>query len=120
LYQQTLQLREKVLGKEHVDTRHSKNTLALVLDQQGKHNEAEKLYQQTLQFMEGAPEDPNTLDCMNNLAVLLYNQGEYDEAEKLHRQTLQLKEKVLGKEHPSTLQSMSNLDLVLKSQSKND
>jgi len=33
----------------------------------------------------------------------------------MHRQTLQLKEKVLGKEHPSTLDSMNNLALVLSS-----
>jgi hypothetical protein len=36
----------------------------------------------------------------------------------MHRQALQLKEKVLGKEHPSTLNSMDNLALVLHSQGK--
>ncbi|EXL45099.1 hypothetical protein FOCG_13862 [Fusarium oxysporum f. sp. radicis-lycopersici 26381] len=32
----------------------------------------------------------------------------------MHRETLELKEKVLGKEHPSTLDSMNNLALVLR------
>ena len=36
----------------------------------------------------------------------------------MHRQTLELREKVLGLEHPSTLDSMNNLALVLDSQGK--
>ncbi|KAK1973898.1 acyl transferase/acyl hydrolase/lysophospholipase, partial [Colletotrichum cereale] len=44
--------------------------------------------------------------------------GKYREAEKMHRQTLELKEKVLGSENPSTLDSMNNLALVLRSQGK--
>ena len=34
----------------------------------------------------------------------------------MHRRTLELKEKVLGREHPSTLDSMNNLAEVLRSQ----
>ncbi|KAK4221858.1 hypothetical protein QBC38DRAFT_520909 [Podospora fimiseda] len=33
----------------------------------------------------------------------------YEEAEQMHRQALQLREKVLGKEHPSTLTSINDL-----------
>lgn len=44
--------------------------------------------------------------------------GKYDEAEEMHRQTLELSEKVLGQEHPSTLDSMNNLALVLDNQGK--
>jgi hypothetical protein len=40
------------------------------------------------------------------------------EAEAMHRQTLALSEKVLGKEHLSTLASMNNLAGVLDSQGK--
>ena len=58
---------------------------------------------------------------------LLFNIGEcfrisskYTEAEQMYRQTLELREKVLGQEHPSTLDSMNNLALVLDSQGKYD
>jgi tetratricopeptide (TPR) repeat protein len=44
--------------------------------------------------------------------------GKYVEAEKMHRQALQLKEKVLGAEHPKTLDSMNNLACVLNNQGK--
>ena len=44
--------------------------------------------------------------------------GKYDAAEPLYRETLELSEKVLGKEHPNTLQSMNNLALLFESQGK--
>ncbi|KAH6652260.1 hypothetical protein BKA67DRAFT_573430 [Truncatella angustata] len=40
--------------------------------------------------------------------------GKYDEAEQIHRQALELKKSVLGVKHPSTLDSMNNLALVLR------
>ncbi|KAK4224628.1 hypothetical protein QBC38DRAFT_484983, partial [Podospora fimiseda] len=49
---------------------------------------------------------------------VLDRQVKYEEAEKMHRQALQLFEKVLGKEHPSTLSSMGNLVGVLNDQGK--
>lgn len=55
---------------------------------------------------------------MNNLAGVLSSQGDYAAAEAMHRQTLLLRERVLGKEHPSTLTSMNNLAYVLDKQEK--
>jgi hypothetical protein len=49
----------------------------------------------------------------------LSRQGKCAEAEKMHRETLALKEKALGKGHPLTMASMSNLALILKAQSHN-
>ncbi|RKK79586.1 hypothetical protein BFJ71_g16170 [Fusarium oxysporum] len=115
LYRETLEAREKALGKEHPDTLDSMNNLANVLGKMGEYEEAEKMYRETLEAREKVlgKEHPNTLDSMNNLAVVLGNMGEYEEAEKMYRETLELTEKVLGKEHPDTLSSMNNLALVL-------
>lgn len=44
--------------------------------------------------------------------------GQYQAAQLKYRRALQLHEKVLGKEHPDTLDSMSNLALVLDSLGK--
>ena len=55
---------------------------------------------------------------MNYLAIVHGSQGKYDEAEKLPRQTLKLREKLLGKEHPNTLDSMNYLAIVLGRQGK--
>ncbi|KAI1439327.1 P-loop containing nucleoside triphosphate hydrolase protein, partial [Annulohypoxylon stygium] len=51
-----------------------------------------------------------------NVAASHYILGKYNEAEQMYRQTLELKERVLGRENPSTLNSMNNLALVLDSQ----
>ena len=120
LGRQALQLREKVLGKEHPDTLASITNLALSLGQQGKFVEAEALGRQTLQLKEKVlgKEHPDTLASINNLALSFRLQGKFAEAEALDRQTLQLKEKVLGKEHPDTLTSMMGLASSLRSQGK--
>jgi hypothetical protein len=49
---------------------------------------------------------------------VLRNQGHYEEAEQIYREVVQVREKVLGKEHPSRLTSMNNLALVLSNQGK--
>ena len=50
----------------------------------------------------------------------LENRGRYDAAETLAEQALRWRDKVLGKEHPSTLTSMDNLGVVLWRQGRYD
>jgi Tfp pilus assembly protein PilF len=78
------------------------NNLALVLDSQGKYEEAEAMHRQTLATSEKVlgHEHPSTLTSMNNLAGVLNSQGKYEEAEVMHRQTLATREKMLRHEHP--------------------
>ncbi|RYP79040.1 hypothetical protein DL771_000018 [Monosporascus sp. 5C6A] len=119
IYRQTIELEEKLLGKEHPSTLASMNNLAEVLKCQGKYKEAEVMHRQTLELEKVLSEEhPSTLGSMNNLAEVLRYQGKYEEAEVIYRQTLELREKVLGKEHPSTLSSMNNLANVLDSLGK--
>ena len=49
-----LEGKEKALGKEHPDTLISVNNLALVLQYQGKHEEAEQMNRRALQGREKA------------------------------------------------------------------
>jgi len=53
-----------------------------------------------------------------NLALVLSSQGKYPEAKQIHWQTLELREMVLGRKHPNTLNSMNNLALVFRRQGK--
>jgi tetratricopeptide (TPR) repeat protein len=98
------------------------NRFASFSSSQGKYDEAEPMYRETLELTEKAlgKEHPQTLVSMNNLASLLARQGKYDEAEPMYRETLELTEKALGKEHPHTLVSMNNLAYLLESQGKYD
>ncbi|KAG7429090.1 Kinesin light chain [Fusarium oxysporum f. sp. raphani] len=120
LYRETLEVKEKVLGKEHPSTLDSMNNLALVLDSIGEYEEASKMHRETLEVKKKilGKEHPSTLNSMNNLALVLDSMGKYGESEEMHRETLEAMEKVLGKEHPSTLDSMNNLANVLDSMGK--
>ena len=52
LFRQSAQEREKVLGKEHVDTLYSKYELGLTLYKQQKYPEAKQLFRQSVQERE--------------------------------------------------------------------
>jgi tetratricopeptide (TPR) repeat protein len=99
---QATSLWNQVLGPEHPDTLISMSNLAVVLDDQGNHEEAEAIDRLTLAQREKVlgSEHPDTLISMSNLAWVLYNQGKHEEAEAMDRLTLARREKVLGSEHP--------------------
>src|SRR6266852_1614294 len=113
LQQQSMEIRQRVLGPEHPDTLTSMNDLATDLDDSGHYAEAEKLEREALGISRRVlgPEHPGTLRLMNNLATDLDDSDA--EAEKLFRETLDIKRRVLGPEHPDTLLAMSNLAYVL-------
>jgi tetratricopeptide (TPR) repeat protein len=54
-HQQTLELRQKVLGLEHPDTLTSMSHLGAVLSMQGKYVEAEQMHRQTLELGQKVP-----------------------------------------------------------------
>ena len=75
--------REKVLGKEHPDTLTSVSNLALILEYQGMHEEAEAMNRRALNGYEKVlgRKHPHTLTSVNNLVLVLQAQGKYEEAE---------------------------------------
>jgi tetratricopeptide (TPR) repeat protein len=96
----------QVYGDEHPKVATGLNNLAGLLYAQGKYDEAEPLYQQSLAIKRKVcaihlvtsscdhsckvlgEEHPNVAASLNNLAGLLKAQGKYDEAEPLYRQSL--------------------------------
>jgi tetratricopeptide (TPR) repeat protein len=120
MHEGALAIRQVLLGEQDPSTLNSMYSLASMLDDQGKYNEAEAMYRQTMELREtiSGKEHKSTLNCMNNLAVVLERQGKYEEAEMMHQEELELSKRILGKEHPSTLESMNNLAVVLGRQGK--
>jgi tetratricopeptide (TPR) repeat protein len=119
-HRRSLELRKKVLGKEHPHTLTSMNEIGLALSRQGNYAQAEEMHRQTLELREkvSGKEYPETLTSMSNLAQVLGDQGKYAEAEEMHRRTLEMREKVLGKEHLQTLISMNDIGQALFDQGK--
>jgi tetratricopeptide (TPR) repeat protein len=51
---------------------------------------------------------------------MIVDNKKYEEAEQMDRRAVEGREKVLGKEHPSTLTSVNNLAVMLQDQGKYD
>src|ERR1700741_2582461 len=75
--QRALQGYEKAWGPEHTSTLDTVNNLGNLYANQGKMDEAERMYQRALQGYEKAwgPEHTSTLNTVNNLGILYKDQG---------------------------------------------
>ena len=71
LFEETLDIRKRVLGPEHPDTLESMNGLAVSYWSLGQMKAAAQLFKETLEIRKRAlgPEHPDTLQSMNGLAV---------------------------------------------------
>jgi tetratricopeptide (TPR) repeat protein len=59
-------------------------------------------------------------EAIHNLGLLYWNQGKLDKAEEMYERALQGKEKALGRDHTSTLDTVNNLGILYKDQGKLD
>ena len=114
LAQQVLQIRTKLLGKEHRDTATSYNNLALIYRNTGDYAKAKPLYQKSLDIFSDVLGrwHPQTATSLRNLGDLHRLSGDFAKALSLTRQALEIDKKVFGLEHPSTALSLNNLGLV--------
>jgi len=115
LLERAAEIRSQVLGPKNLETLRSKNDLAIILRDEDRSQESEKLARETLEMERRllGPEHPDTLRSMTTLAGAVSNQGRVAEAEKLGRETLEIQRRVLGPDHPDTLTSMNGLAVDL-------
>jgi tetratricopeptide (TPR) repeat protein len=120
LYQRSLAIKEKTLGKDHPGVATSLNNLAGLYDRQRKYAQAELLYQRSLAIFEKAlgKDHPDVATSMNNLAELYDRQRKYAQAEPLYQRSLAIFEKALGTDHPSVATSLNNLANLYLNQRK--
>jgi tetratricopeptide (TPR) repeat protein len=113
--QQSLLLREAVLGPDHADVAASIETLAGLLNGTSRYAEAEPLYRRALAIRERilGPDHIDISYGLTNLALLLETTGRYSEAEALERRALVIREKVLRTYHPDVATALHNLALLL-------
>ncbi|KAH8587243.1 hypothetical protein B0O99DRAFT_747744 [Bisporella sp. PMI_857] len=113
---------ENQMGEERIILDDAILLLGNLYRDQGKLDEAEKMYQRALQGYEMAlgAEHTSTLTTVNNLGNLYTVQGKLDEAEKMYQRALQGYEMALGAEHTSTLNTVNNLGNLYRDQGKLD
>jgi serine/threonine-protein kinase len=89
----------------------SLNDLAIVLQEQGKYEEARVRHDRALELRKKVlgPEHYFVVSSLNNLGTVLGALGKYEEARVAYSNALELREKLLGREHPLVALSYSNL-----------
>ena len=104
-FEESLGLRQRGMGEDHVDTLASKSNLAGALREQGRLDEARFLDECIVEARErllGA-EHPDTLSARAGLAATLARQGHGAEALAMQDGVLDAYLRMLGSEHPLTL-----------------
>ena len=136
LHHQVLAIHEKSLGAEHPTTATSLANLGRVYDLQGKYDDAEKAYRRSLEVREKVlgGEHPDVATSLNNLAKVLQELGKdqqitvsearararsgaalgaLTEVETMFRRALAIQDAKLGRGHPDTANTLSNLGAML-------
>ena len=92
----------------------SLNNLAVLYEYQGRYNDAEPLYLQSLDIRKRQLGDdhPSVATSLNNLALLYESQGKYSEAEDLAKQALVIYQNRLGNENPNTQNAAVTVKLL--------
>ena len=108
---EALDIRAKILGKEHPDYALSLNNLAAYNSSLGDYEEAIKLCTEALNIRERVlgKEHPDYAASLNSLAVYNSKLGDYKEAIRLDTEALNVYEKIYGKEHLDYATSLNNL-----------
>lgn len=90
------------------------NEKASILYYQGRYEEAELFFQQTLESIQKqlGQEHPLVAISFNNLAGSYEVQRRYEEAEPLYQQAIRIATKTLGENHPNTQTIIKNYNLM--------
>ena len=120
LFEKALEIRRRLLSKDHPDTAMSYGNLAMNLDAQGKYAAAQPLHEKALEIhrLRLTGDHPITATTYSGLASNLDAQGKYAAAQPLHEKALEIRRRLLTDDHPDTARSYSNLATNLDAQGK--
>jgi serine/threonine protein kinase/tetratricopeptide (TPR) repeat protein len=112
--------RERLLGRDDVNTASTKHELAMLYREQAKYEMAETLCKEALESRTAklGPDHPDTLASQHHLAYLYHSKRQYDLAEALFTEVVERRSARLGADDPDTLTSQHRLAWVVHSQGK--
>ena len=110
-FEESLVLRERLLGDDHAATRQGRAALAALLLDSGAVHDARRHYDLLVQACarKAGAEAPETLAARSQLARALAALGEGERALALHEQVVSACERALGAEHLVTLDCLEDL-----------
>jgi serine/threonine-protein kinase len=109
--QSVLEIRERLLGREHPDVANTLNDLGVVSREAGDFAAAESYYERARAIREKTlpPDHPDIALSINNLGALRFAQGDYTGAEQHLERALELNRRIYGDKHQLTISSANNL-----------
>jgi tetratricopeptide (TPR) repeat protein len=118
--QNTLTIREKLLGLEDSEVAQTLNLLGVICLKLDKYAQAESLLQRALTIREKIldQEDPKVAESLHDLGMIYLDLGKVLEAESLMQRAVAIREKVLGLEHLDTARSLGCLANIYGAQAR--
>ena len=122
LYDDSMQIRIKLLGEEHPDVSDSLNNIGLLHDMTGNYQKAESLFMQAIMIRKKSlgEDHVRVADCQNNLASCYLNQGRYEDAKNMYFDVLEAYERLYGEEHIGFATALNNLAAISLEEQKYD
>ena len=113
LLYKALNIREKILGVEHINTANTYHSIGYVYSQYD-YTKALEYYEKALIIREKVlgKEHSDVAASYNNIGYVYYFQGNYSKMLEYLQKALIIHEKVLGKEHPNVAMSYHNIGYV--------
>lgn len=111
---QALVTSRSLFGEDHMSTLRAVSLYTNVLNDFGKHKEAEQFFRQMLEKfqqtdIETAADKSSLAALKHNLAGTLKAQEKYLEAESLYKQAIQLSSEIYPEDHPNRILAMDRL-----------
>jgi tetratricopeptide (TPR) repeat protein len=113
-------MRRRLFGPENDDFAASQCRLAAMVSQQGRHEEAEPLFRESLAMIKKLRGDthPDMSHVLKNFAFAKFDQGKWDDAEALYRELLAIQRRLLGNDHRSVADTLTALAAILVNKGK--
>jgi len=115
IYQKSLSIRIKSVGKNHILVADSYNNIGNVLQKQDKSQKALDMYNKSLAIRTKCLKDQNDLsiaDTYTNKATALLKLNELFDAQEMYEEALCIREKKLGPDHLSVADTYIDIGLV--------
>ncbi|HEY3275686.1 MAG TPA: CHAT domain-containing tetratricopeptide repeat protein, partial [Syntrophorhabdaceae bacterium] len=116
------EIREKALGKDHLEVAETLNSLGGLYQSRGAIKEAEQYFRRSLDIREKAfgKYHPAVAESLDTLAGLYTATGRYREAEERYKTSLEIREKSYGKDQAFAADSQHNLGVLYRLSARYD
>ncbi|MBQ9347224.1 MAG: tetratricopeptide repeat protein [Oscillibacter sp.] len=111
LYNKQIEIREKILGENHIDTAIAYDNLGMTFYEIGNHIQALNLLKKSLIVKEKelGIQHPNTASTYDHLGIIFRRMGNYDRALEWFKKALNIQELISGIDVPDTLGTYRNI-----------